>query len=65
MTEEEKQKAKKQIRKIITKKLQEISNEIFYSVCTIRFDEKVIDAIDKTYSEEIAKWYDVLLNMKE
>lgn len=65
MTDEEKQKAKKQIRKIVTKKLQEISNEIFYSVCTRMFDEKVIDAIDKTYGEEIAKCYDVLLNVEE
>ena len=48
----------------LLQKLQEIQNEILYCVCTRTFDKKVIDAIDKTYGEEIAKCYDVLLYME-
>lgn len=64
MTDEEKQLKKKQIRKIVTKKLNEIQTEIFYNVITATYNDEFLTLIDNIYGSEISRCYETLIEME-
>lgn len=55
---------KKQIRKIVTKKLNEIQTEIFFNVITATYNDDFLALIDNIYGSEISRCYETLIDME-